>query len=422
MLSVVIRLVALVLAAPQPLVSDSTDYREMAVLLANGTRFLPYWPPGLPLYLAPFIAAGFGEGVLRAAMLFWWLLFCWGIYRLAGDVGAKKIAWLVLLVFAVAPAEIHFSLEPMTQMPAAALLLLAMSAAVRCVKQGGWGDYLLLGGSLGILSLVRPSVLPLLVVLPVLIFVLRRSLLGPVTAIALGCALIFGWMVRVHQLSGAWVINTSNGANLYYGNNPWTPMYRTWYFGSHAKPGSEEILDFPQYAAILDRVSALPAAKRSAEYQQLAVSYVEHNPTAFVLRTVNRVRCFWGFDTFTAANLRSVPGWMHRLFAPVLALDAVCFLAIAGFAVYWLACAPWAFWRSWETWLLGGTVFLYSLPYWVTMSHPTYHFPVMAPLALLGVKAREAAAGMERRWPGWVGLATLALIQVEWVYYLAKGT
>ena len=134
LVSVAIRLVALALAAPQPLVSDSTDYREMAVLLANGTRFLPYWPPGLPLYLAPFIAAGFGDGVLRAAMLFWWLLFCWGIYRLAGDVGAKKIAWLVLLVFAVAPAEIHFSLEPMTQMPAAALLLLAMSAAVRCAK------------------------------------------------------------------------------------------------------------------------------------------------------------------------------------------------------------------------------------------------------------------------------------------------
>jgi hypothetical protein len=112
---------------------------------------------------------------------------------------------------------------------------------------------------------------------------------------------------------------------------------------------------------------------------------------------------------------------MHRLFAPVLALDALCFLAIAGFAVYWIACAPWSFWHEWDTWLLGGTIFLYSLPYWVTMSHPTYHFPVMAPLALLGVKAREASTGTEPRWPGWVGLAALVLIQVEWVYYLAKG-
>ena len=420
-LSIALRLVALVLGVREPLVSDSTDYREMAVLLAGGVRFLPYWPPGLPLFLAPFLAAGFGDAALRAAMLGWWLLFCWGTWRLVVDLGVKRIGWLVLLVFAIAPAEIHFSMEPMTQMPAAALLLIALSAALRCARGAGWGETLLLGGSLGYLSLVRPSVLPLLVVLPALVFLRRRRLAGPVAAMLLGGVMIFGWMARVHQLSGVWTVNTSNGVNLYYGNNPWTPMYRTWYFGSHAKPGSEEILEFPEYAAILERVSALPAAKRSAEYQRLAVSYVTHNPGDFVMRTLNRVRCFWGFDTFTAANLRSVQGWMHRLFAPVLALDAVCFLAIAGFAVYWMACAPGGFWLQWDTWLLGGTVVLYSLPYWVTMSHPTYHFPVMAPLALLGVKARDASAGAPRRWAGWVGLAVLALVQLEWVYYLAKG-
>jgi hypothetical protein len=420
-LSIVVRLVALLLGAHQPLVSDSTDYKNMAELLASGARFLPYWPPGLPLYLAAFLAAGFGEAVLRTSILTWWLLFCWGTWRLALAIGVKRIAWLVLLVFAIAPAEIHFSIEPMTQMPAAALLLLAISAAARCAQGAGWTEYLLLGGSLGVLSLVRPSVLPLLVVLPALIIVRRRSFAGPAAAVALGCALIFGWMVRAHQLSGLWVVNTSNGVNLYYGNNPWTPMYRTWYFGSHAKPGSEEILDFPKYAATLERVSALPAEQRSAEYQRLAVSYVKHNPGTFLLRSLNRVRCYWGFDTFTAANLRSVPGWMHSLFAPVLALDALCFLAVAGFAAYWIACAPWSFWRYWDTWLLAGTIFLYSLPYWVTMSHPTYHFPVMVPLALLGMKAREAAAGAERRWTGWVGLVVLGLIQVEWLYYLAQG-
>ena len=420
-LSLAIRLVALPLGAREPLVSDSTDYREMAALLVSGAHFLPYWPPGLPLYLAPFLAAGFGDAVLRASMLLWWVLFCWGIYRLAVDAGAKRVAWLVLLVFAVAPAEVHFSMEPMTQMPAAALLLLAMSAAVRCSAGARWSEVLLLGGSLGLLSLVRPSVLPLLVVLPALVFIRRRQLLGPLVAVALGCSMIFAWTVKAHQLSGVWTINTSNGVNLYYGNNPWTPMYRTWYFGSHAKPGSEEILDFPEYAAVLDHVMALPAVDRGAEFQRLAVSYVEHHPVAFVVRTLNRIRCYWGFDTFTAANLRSVPDWKHRLFAPVLAMDAVCYLAIAGFAAFWIACAPAAFWRSWETWLLAGTVVLYSLPYWVTMSHPTYHFPVMAPLALLGVRAREAAGGSGRRWLGWASVVVLGLVQVEWLYYLAKG-
>lgn len=424
-LSLVIRLVALALGAREPLVSDSTDYREMAALLVSGAHFLPYWPPGLPLYLAPFLGAGFGDGVLRASMLLWWVLFCWGIYRLALDAGASRVAWLVLLVFAVAPAEVHFSIEPMTQMPAAALLLLAMSATVRCSTGAGWREVLLLGGSLGLLSLVRPSVLPLLMILPALVFIRRRRLVEPLVAVALGCVMIFAWMVKAHQLSGVWTINTSNGANLYYGNNPWTPMYRTWYFGSHAKPGSEEILEFPGYAAVQDRVMALPAADRGAEFQRLAVSYVEHHPGAFVARTLNRIRCYWGFDTFTAANLRSVPDWKHRLFPLVLAMDAVCYLAVAGFAAFWIACAPAAFWRSWETWLLAGTVVLYSLPYWVTMSHPTYHFPVMAPLALLGVKAgvkaREAAGSSGRWWLGWTSLVVLGLVQVEWLYYLTQG-
>lgn len=420
-LSLLIRLVALTLGAGEPLVSDSTDYREMAALLVSGVHFLPYWPPGLPLYLSPLLAAGFGDSVLRASMLLWWVLFCWGLYRLAADTGVRRVAWLVLLVFAVAPAEVHFSVEPMTQMPAAALLLLAMSAAVRCSTGAGWSEVFLLGGSLGLLSLVRPSVLPLLIVLPALVFLRRKRWVQPVAAVALSCLIIFAWIVKAHQLSGVWTINTSNGANLYYGNNPWTPMYRTWYFGSHAKPGSEEILEFPEYAAVQDRVMALPAVDRGAEFQRLSVSYVEHHPGAFVLRTLNRIRCYWGFDMFTAANLRSVPGWKHRLFPLVLVMDAVCYLAIAGFAVFWIACAPAAFWRGWETWLLAGTVVLYSLPYWVTMSHPTYHFPVMAPLALVAVKAREAAGNSGRRWLGWSSLIVLALIQVEWIHYLAKG-
>ena len=61
------------------------------------------------------------------------------------------------------------------------------------------------------------------------------------------------------------------------------------------------------------------------------------------------------------------------------------------------------------------------LPYWVTMSHPTYHFPVMAPLALLGRTAREAAYGKGTTWRGWEGAGGARAIQVEWVYYLAKG-
>jgi hypothetical protein len=422
--SLLLRLLVLWMMAATPLASDSQDYREMALQLMSGIHFVPYWPPGLSVYLLPFLAAGLGELALRASMLLWWVLLCWAVIRLGRDLGLRDRSILLILgIFSVTPALIHFSVEPMTQMPSAALLLVAVSSTVRCWKSGSWREGLLLGGSTAWLALVRPSALPLLVAFPVLVYLRRRRLLEPVIALALGGVLILGWMAKVHQLSGQWKINNSNGYNLYYGNNPWTPLYRTWYFGSHAKLDSDEIKQFPEYERVMRAMLDLPATERGEGFQKLAVEYVEHRPDLFLLRTVNRVRCFWGFDTFTAAHLHESGPGVRRWFPEVAALDAVCYLALAGFAFFWIAAAPLQFWRLWETWLLAGTVLLYSLPYWVSMSHPTYHFPVMAPLAVLGVLGYQVArsSGAESRTRGWIALAALLLIQVEWAFYLTQA-
>ena len=422
--SLVLRLVVLWKIAGVPLASDSTDYRGMALLLLGGQPFVPYWPPGLSFYLAPFLAAGMGDVALRASMLLWWILFCLGFVRLAEDLHLRRRSTLVLLaIFSVTPALIHFSIEPMTQMPSAALLIWAVSASVRCSRDSGWTEALLLGASLGGLALIRPSALPLMLALPALAFLRKRRLREPLFAVGVGLLLIFAWVVRVHHLSGQWTINNSNGANLYYGNNPATPLYRTWYFGSHAKLGTDEIHQFPDYERVVRQVMKLPATDRSAEFQRRAVAYVLHRPDLFLLRTLNRVRCFWGFDIFTAANMRGAGGEGRRWFLPVFAMDALCYLAVAGYAFFWIAAAPASLWRRWETWVLVGAVLLYALPYWATMSHPTYHFPVVAPLALLGVMAHELArsTGWKANGRGWAALAALGLIQLEWIYFLTKS-
>ena len=422
--SLALRVIVLWKISGVPLASDSTDYREMALLLLGGKAFVPYWPPGLSFYLSPFLAAGLGDVALRASMLLWWVLFCFGFIRLAEDLGVRRRTTLVLLtIFSVTPALIHFSIEPMTQMPSAALLLWAVSASVRCSRGSGWREALLLGASLGALALIRPSALPLLVVLPVLVFLRRRRLEEPLFAVAFGLLLIFTWVIRVHQLSGQWTINNSNGANLYYGNDPWTPLYRTWFFGSHAKLGTEEIHQFPGYEKIVREVAKLPETERGAEFQRRALAYVLHRPDLFLLRTLNRIRCFWGFDIFTAANMRGAGGEGKRWFLPVFAIDALCYLAVAGYAFFWIAAAPGSLWRRWETWALVGAIVLYALPYWVTMSHPTYHFPVVAPLALLGLMAQQLvrSTGWKANTRGWAALAALALIQVEWIFFLTKS-
>ena len=62
--------------------SDGQDYVAMAQALRAGAHFTPYWPPGLPLYLAG-LAPGGRHVAVRLAMLGLWALFCWGFYRLA---------------------------------------------------------------------------------------------------------------------------------------------------------------------------------------------------------------------------------------------------------------------------------------------------------------------------------------------------
>ena len=432
-LSLLIRSVVLAIAGNGPfLVSDESDYVETARLMLSGQHFIPYWSPGLPLYLMPFVSAGASNLVLRASMLLFWGVMCWAIWRLCRAAGVANLAWLILLIFAVMPDSIQLSTEVQTEQVVAALLLLAISAALRCAQGAGLGESALLGVSMGFCALVRPSALPLVVLLPLACVLLVRGvswprrLAGAAFAAALGGALLFGWVARAHQLCGAWVINTSNAVNLYYGNNPWTPMYRTWYFGSHAKLTDPEILNFPEYREVILHANELPGGLTGLDanryFQQLAIDEIVHHPGRFLLRDANRVRCYFGFDDFTAANLHGFGGMAARLAPVSLAIEAAAYLLIAVPAFFFLAAAPAGFWRRGQTWLLLGALVVYAGPYWLSKSHPTYHYPVLALMAVLAATAWKFSRGQAIHWVrGWVALAVLFAIQLEWAVQIVSA-
>jgi hypothetical protein len=413
------------------LVSDESDYVDAASTMLSGHPFIPYWSPGLPLYLMPFVAAGASNLVLRASMLLFWVLLSWGILRLCRAAGVGNLAWLILLVFAVMPDSIQLSTEVQTEQVVAAFLVIALSAAVRCAKGAGLGEFVLLGLSAGYMSLVRPSALPLLFLLPLACFFLvpgswTKRLAGPVLSLLLGGAMVCGWMVRAHQLSGAWILNTSNAVNLFYGNNPWTPMYRTWYFGSHAKLGDPEIKQFPEYEKIIqtahDNPGGMTGLASNHMFQQLATQDIRDHPGIFLLRDANRIRCYFGFDTFTSANLHTFGGLAAKLVPVTLLLEAATYLCIAAPAFFFLASAPASFWRRGETWMMTGALVLYAIPYWMSKSHPTYHYPVLGLIAVLAAAAWQASRGSAWAWMrGWIALGLLALIQIEWVWQMATS-
>jgi len=276
-------------------------------------------------------------------------------------------------------------------------------------------EAVLLGISLGGLCLVRPSTGLLVVCLPAGVAWFARRLPPSLLSLALAGAMIGAWVHHAHAMTGRWMVNTANAVNLFYGNNPSTPDYRTWYFGSHAKLGSEEIVNFPEYACELQRVQSLPELERPAAFQRLAVSYIATHPGKFLLRTANRVRAFLGFDTFTSAALSRTHLLGVRLTGPVLLLEALAYMLLVAPSVFLLASAPKAFWQSGATVAILGALTLYAAPYWLSMSHPTYHFPLLLPFAALGAAAR-AGRMPQRSVRGWIAVGVLLLIQAEWVW------
>src|SRR5262249_54578899 len=50
-LGALLRLLFLTLYVQQPIRGDAAGYNDMALLLLKGDAFIPFWPPGVPLYL-----------------------------------------------------------------------------------------------------------------------------------------------------------------------------------------------------------------------------------------------------------------------------------------------------------------------------------------------------------------------------------
>jgi hypothetical protein len=91
-MGIMIRLLFLLLVAHQPLMSDAAHYNDMAALLLKGEPFVPYWPPGLPLYLSA-VHRVLGEStlVVRLAMLVFYAGSSVFVYRTAVLLSASLV-------------------------------------------------------------------------------------------------------------------------------------------------------------------------------------------------------------------------------------------------------------------------------------------------------------------------------------------
>jgi hypothetical protein len=442
-LGLAVRLVYFFSIAHRPLASDAASYYQMAADLAQGRHFIPFWPPGLPLYLAmTFKVFGTSQTVARLAMLPIYLVLSYALYRLSLSLASEHAAGnLALLPLAFAPGMVCASVEPTTELPSAMLLTL-VAYGLTCVKTAQSQNGMrraevstissLLGIAIGCLVLLRPASLILLFFAPFYLAWRTKSHLSGLAVSLIPAVMVLAWIGYVRHTTGQMVmINTANAKNLYYGNNSQTPLYRTWWQGSHHESESSLALD------------ALDPLAQQAKYSRLAREYIGQHPGLFLLRSLNRVCVFFAPDTYAGASAIEVYGTSKPIGMTIIALDSTVYFIAAIGSLFYLAALPslkFGYAASSESisddrkiraCLLLGLVLLYACPYFIAFSHPRYHFPIepllMAASSVFilpfiqGTPQVELGLVRKRRLALAAAITLFLAIQVEFVVILARA-
>ncbi|MEM7036903.1 MAG: glycosyltransferase family 39 protein [Bacteroidota bacterium] len=419
-LGLLIRLVLIAVLGDAPLVGDAADYHRMAIEFLEGEQFGTYWPPGLPLYEAAVIWM-FGKSVVvaRLAMLLWYVLLCRMLYGLLDRMHSRVAANLSVLILAFFPAFIFNSIEPLTQLPAATLLLAIYSLLYRYLHRRRMNYVWWMGLALGALVLVRPSAAFFLPLVPLMIFLQARKIGAAVFVAVLSVGMVSGWIWTATTSKGRLIpINEANARNFYLGNNAWTPWYKTWMYGSHWTqwPG------FPEgFRAELAEIEAAPEGERTKQYWAAALGNIGAEPGMFAVRSLSRVRTFLAFDSMAGSRLLSGEKPNKVLGYVVLGLDAVFYMLIGvGWLIFVFGASRYALETRYFI-LSFVFLFMYSLPYFTSFSHPTYHLPIipffLIPACALGSHMLEKGAPRRvfKNWRFYVAFGLFIGIQIEWV-------
>jgi hypothetical protein len=261
----------------------------------------------------------------------------------------------------------------------------------------------------------------LVAALPLYLLWRTRKWMPSLAVTAIAAVVVGSWTGYVYGKTGQLVkINTSNASNFYLGNNPYTPVYRTWWLGSHNSPPEAPAI----FIAQRDRIMGLDAASQEAEFSRIAKEHIRQRPDLFLLRSLNRVCTYLAFDPFSGAYLIGNYGLPTHLGFAIIAVDTLVYFLIAVGSILYFT-VPRSKDTSITPFLLLGVGLLYAVPYFFVYSHPHYRYPLDPLLMILSsgffvhlLNGKGAALRnvMERRnIPMMTSLVVFALIQVEFL-------
>lgn len=416
-----------------PLQSDSLSYYEVAQEYANGRYVAPFWPPGLPYYLKlVFEVFGMSEVVARYAMIPFYVLLVMPLYLLVRDLVSVRAANLAVLLFTLYPTYIYHSVYTLTHLPVAAYLMVIayLTYLVAEKPEAHWKvlRLVLLGMVAMLMILTRAgSISVLAVVIPYLLLRTRNMIWAAIPVMVMGVLLAI-YTLLVYQINEEFIIvNYGNSYNLFLGNNEHTPLYKTWQLGTDLWNSPQGVQDTYWF------INSHPADEQDSLYRQEAMTHITARPDLFVIRTLSRMRAFWGFDTFTGSRIITEGIGGQFIGLATIAIDALFYfvIMIPAFGFFFLQRIIFEkFPRPFALFIVGVVLF-YAVPYFIAFSHATYHIPIVPLVSVLAVATLDSLPKVQGQLlqlgqVGWqqrlflVALVIFAAIQMEWAIVMAS--
>ncbi len=415
---------------------DGPSFVRQATEMLQGTIGYYYYPPGtafttVPIYamLGPGMVADHVVGtlcsiaLLLSTVLLAQTLLGWGRTTLI-------TAWIAALY----PHTVLAATQLSSHILAAALVTTAAAVAIRNASHWSWTRWTVVSICVAGALITRPATATFLLALAGAGFVLvrRRSItpatvVGAVAMIALaGAAAVIPVTSHNAAHGHGHAISTNNEWNVFLGNTPYTPDYKTGHFGqrdfAQLDSASRDYLrrylphESP-YAATREERMAMAAA---------ATDYIVAHPWRTLYRAANRVRGYWGMDYTMSRMLQNAYGLSTGAFLPLLALEggAYCFIVLLALSAPFLMDRP----LGGRGRLLVAGVVLGMVPYILAFALAKYHVTavpvvmVAAASALSAFRERPAAAWatLRKRPLWWVLMVAFAVLQTEHLYHLVR--
>jgi 4-amino-4-deoxy-L-arabinose transferase-like glycosyltransferase len=422
--AVLIRVAALAFLAHQPLVGDDVLYHDFAIRLLLKKSVYPLVPPAVGFYVGFFYRLfGTNPLVARACMLPLSVGVIYTLYAIAAKFAGQKGANLVALVFAIYPLYVLCSVEPITETPALLSLLISLFLVLNICAQTRLRDFVLVGLALGLLTLTRPSSLLMLGILPLYLAVRTGKWLASALVSAIPILMIATWILTVYNSTGHFVmINYSSTQNLFLGNNLYTPLYRTWWLTSHTDDESQE----PEgYRAMNSKIKGLPWYQKNAFYRRVALQSITSRPDLFAVRTVNRIRVYFAFDSYTGSLLLNSYHVRRGLALASIVVDGTLYVLVMICAILFLFTISRNSERYWPSLTILGVIVIYAIPYFLSVAHPIYHYPVVPLFGLFAAALWSDILDQRNTWSGAVFVrgakpAAMVLVLALFIYIQAE--